>query len=100
MKDEVRAIAEREHLINARRKDSQGICFLGKINYNDYIRRYLGERPGDTARKQHGNFLISQVLVHVIYFFLFISYLSKRNLLITSLLVNSSLVNSSTYLFR
>lgn len=47
MKDEVRLIAEREHLINAKRKDSQGICFLGKINYNDYIRRYLGENPGD-----------------------------------------------------
>jgi len=47
MKDEVRAIAEREHLVNARRKDSQGICFLGKIKYNDYIKRYLGENPGD-----------------------------------------------------
>lgn len=45
-KGEVRQIAEREHLINARRKDSQGICFLGKINYNDYLRRYLGEKPG------------------------------------------------------
>ncbi|MBQ0073308.1 MAG: tRNA 2-thiouridine(34) synthase MnmA [Prevotella sp.] len=45
-KDEVREIAEREHLINAKRKDSQGICFLGKINYNDYLRRYLGEKPG------------------------------------------------------
>lgn len=47
VKNEVREIAEREHLVNAKRKDSQGICFLGKINYNDYIRRYLGENPGD-----------------------------------------------------
>ena len=47
MKEEVRAIAEREHLVNARRKDSQGICFLGKINYNEYIERYLGYNPGD-----------------------------------------------------
>ena len=45
-KEEVRQIAEREHLVNAKRKDSQGICFLGKINYNDYIRKYLGENPG------------------------------------------------------
>ena len=29
MKEEVRTIAEREHLVNAKRKDSQGICFLG-----------------------------------------------------------------------
>ena len=54
MKDEVREIAEREHLVNARRKDSQGICFLGKINYNDYIRRYLGEQPGDVIELETG----------------------------------------------
>lgn len=54
VKDEVRVIAEREHLINAKRKDSQGICFLGKIKYNDYIRRYLGERPGDVVELETG----------------------------------------------
>lgn len=54
-KEEVRAIAEREHLINARRKDSQGICFLGKINYNDYLRRYLGEKPGAIIELETGN---------------------------------------------
>ena len=54
MKDEVRQIAEREHLVSARRKDSQGICFLGKINYNDYIRRYLGEQPGDVIELETG----------------------------------------------
>ena len=54
MKDEVRQIAEREHLVNAKRKDSQGICFLGKMNYNDYIRRYLGERPGDVVELETG----------------------------------------------
>ncbi len=54
MKDEVRQIAEREHLINAKRKDSQGICFLGKINYNDYIRKYLGEQPGEVLELETG----------------------------------------------
>ncbi len=53
-KDEVRSIAEREHLASARRKDSQGICFLGKVNYNDYIRRYLGERRGDIVELDTG----------------------------------------------
>ena len=47
MKEEVRKIAEENHLINAKRKDSQGICFLGKINYNDYIEQYLGRKEGD-----------------------------------------------------
>ena len=51
-KDEERVIAEREHLINAKRKDSQGICFLGKINYNDYIRKYLGENIGEVLELQ------------------------------------------------
>ncbi len=55
VKDEVRLIAEREHLVSARRKDSQGICFLGKINYNDYIRRYLGEQPGDVIELETGS---------------------------------------------
>lgn len=55
-KAEVREIAVREHMPNAMRKDSQGICFLGKINYSDFIRRHLGERPGpiieiETGRK-------------------------------------------------
>ncbi len=53
-KGEVRALAEREHLINAKRKDSQGICFLGHINYNDYIRRYLGDNPGDVVELESG----------------------------------------------
>ena len=57
MKEEVREIAEREHLVNAKRKDSQGICFLGKINYNEYIRRYLGENPGDIVEIETGKVL-------------------------------------------
>ena len=46
MKDEVRQIALDAKLPSARRKDSQGICFLGKINYNDFIRRFMGEQEG------------------------------------------------------
>ena len=57
MKDEVRAIAEREHLAPAHRHDSQGICFLGKINYNDYIRRYLGEQIGDVVELETGKLI-------------------------------------------
>ena len=56
-KAEVRAIAEREHLLPAHRKDSQGICFLGKINYNDYLRQYLGEQPGQVIDRETGRVL-------------------------------------------
>ncbi len=57
LKEEVRQIADREHLAPAHRRDSQGICFLGKINYNDYIKRYLGEQQGDVIELETGRFI-------------------------------------------
>ena len=57
VKDEVRQIAEREHLASARRKDSQGICFLGKIDYTEYVRRFLGEQPGDVVELETGRLI-------------------------------------------
>lgn len=53
-KSEVRRIAVETRMPNAFRKDSQGICFLGKINYNDFIRRHLGERPGPIVEIETG----------------------------------------------
>lgn len=55
-KEEVRRIAQEVKMPNAYRKDSQGICFLGQINYNDFIRRHLGVKKGpiieiETGRK-------------------------------------------------
>ena len=57
MKSEVRRIAHEAHLPSADRKDSQGICFLGKINYNDFLRRYLGEREGKIVELETGKVL-------------------------------------------
>ena len=57
MKSEVRTIAHEAHLPSADRKDSQGICFLGKINYNDFLRRYLGEREGKIVELETGKIL-------------------------------------------
>lgn len=47
LKSEVREIANKIGMPSATRRDSQGICFLGKINYNDFIKKYLGEKNGD-----------------------------------------------------
>jgi len=47
LKSEVRQLAEDFALPNKNRRDSQGICFLGKIKYNDFVRYHLGEKPGD-----------------------------------------------------
>ncbi|MDR0507978.1 MAG: tRNA 2-thiouridine(34) synthase MnmA [Dysgonamonadaceae bacterium] len=56
-KSEVRKIAADQNMPSAARKDSQGICFLGKINYNDFIRRYLGEQQGDIVELETGKVL-------------------------------------------
>ena len=57
MKDEVRRIAAEASLPSAKRHDSQGICFLGKINYNDFIARYLGEKEGPIVEVETGRIL-------------------------------------------
>ena len=53
-KSRVRELAIQATLPNAYRRDSQGICFLGKINYNDFIRRHLGEKPGPIVELETG----------------------------------------------
>lgn len=53
-KSEVRRIASEAGLPNASRKDSQGICFLGKINYRDFIERHLGVREGAVVEIETG----------------------------------------------
>lgn len=54
MKEEVRRIAETQRLPSAKRRDSQGICFLGQIDYNDFVRRFLGEREGAVVEIETG----------------------------------------------
>ncbi len=53
-KGEVRRIAQEVKMPNAYRKDSQGICFLGQINYNDFIRRHLGVKKGPIIEIETG----------------------------------------------
>lgn len=45
-KTEVRALAEKFKLPNARRPDSQGLCFLGDISLDDMLTRELAPAPG------------------------------------------------------
>lgn len=56
-KSEVRRIATENKLVTATRKDSQGICFLGKINYNDFIKKYLGIKEGNIIEYESGKIL-------------------------------------------
>jgi len=57
LKSDVRKIATHAKLPSAARKDSQGICFLGKIHYNDFIKRYLGVNKGKIVDFETGKIL-------------------------------------------
>lgn len=46
LKPELRQIAADANLPNANRKDSQGICFIGKIRINEFLEQYIPESPG------------------------------------------------------
>jgi len=46
-KQQVRELAHKFELANMDRKDSQGICFLGQIKFDEFINHHLGELPGD-----------------------------------------------------
>lgn len=47
LKKEVRTEAGRMSLPNRDRPDSQGICFLGRVPYDEFVAFHLGEQPGD-----------------------------------------------------
>jgi len=46
LKSEVREIAKKGRLPTAEKKDSQGICFLGKITLSDFLKKYIPQREG------------------------------------------------------
>ncbi|MBN1415162.1 MAG: tRNA 2-thiouridine(34) synthase MnmA [Bacteroidales bacterium] len=45
-KNEVRQIARASGLATAERKDSQGLCFIGKIHLPDFLKQKLKSKPG------------------------------------------------------
>ena len=53
-KKTVRELAKQFNLANRARKDSQGICFLGKIKYPDFVKHHLGEQIGDIIDQRTG----------------------------------------------
>ena len=46
LKSEVREVARKAGLPTAEKKDSQGLCFVGKIDFSDFIREALPRKPG------------------------------------------------------
>lgn len=46
-KSEVREIAKKQELITAEKKDSQGLCFVGKISLPDFLQQQLKIKKGE-----------------------------------------------------
>jgi tRNA-specific 2-thiouridylase len=45
-KEEVRGLANKFGLPTAEKKDSQGICFVGKVGIKDFLSQYVETKPG------------------------------------------------------
>lgn len=54
LKSEVRQLAQKFNLPNQSRKDSQGVCFLGKIKFSEFIKHHFGEKPGNLINADTG----------------------------------------------
>lgn len=46
-KSQVRALARQHGLVTSDKKDSTGICFIGKRDFKDFVSRYIAYHPGD-----------------------------------------------------
>ena len=64
-KPEVRAIAKNADLITAEKKDSQGLCFIGKVRLPEFLQQKLQSKEGeivqvpnsaDLYQREHPNF--------------------------------------------
>ena len=53
-KPELRRIASEAGLATARKKDSQGICFIGEVKMQDFLRQYVPDEPGPIVRATDG----------------------------------------------
>jgi tRNA-specific 2-thiouridylase len=54
-KDEVRKLAKKFGLATAEKRDSQGICFVGKVGIREFLEEFVDDaKPGDII-DQHGN---------------------------------------------
>lgn len=51
-KEEVRKIAEENNLAVAKKRDSQGLCFIGKIDVKDFLKEFIKTKEGKVLDKE------------------------------------------------
>ena len=57
LKSEVRELAKDRGLYTASKKESMGICFVGKVGIRDFLSQYVTTTPGSIIDKQSGETL-------------------------------------------
>lgn len=51
-KDKVRELAKKYKLPTAKKKDSQGLCFIGKLDMKDFLKHYIEEKRGKVINSE------------------------------------------------
>ena len=51
-KEEVRKIAKKAGIPTFDRKDSQGLCFIGKVDFKDFLKTYIKEEEGKVLNEK------------------------------------------------
>ena len=60
LKPEVRAIAKEQDLITADKKDSQGLCFIGKVRLPEFLQQQLKPKEGVIVEVEKSNQIYNQ----------------------------------------
>lgn len=53
-KEHVREIAESKRLFTAKKRDSQGICFVGSVGIRDFLSEFVETQPGNIIDRDSG----------------------------------------------
>lgn len=56
-KPEVRELADKFGLVTAAKKESMGICFVGKVGIKEFLQHELGEQPHGKIIDQNGQYI-------------------------------------------
>ena len=51
-KPRVRGLAKKFKLLTATKKDSQGLCFVGKLDMKDFLKHFIKEKRGDVLNEK------------------------------------------------
>lgn len=112
-KPEVRKLAKKFGLVTAEKKDSQGLCFIGKIDIKEFLSHYIPEKRGDvldekgkvigyhdgaffyTIGERHG-FTITEKTPYDMPYFVFSKDVEKNTITVSNRNPEGSLPNGRT----